>query len=505
MVQLSIERTSGILLHISSLPNQYGIGTFGKEAYEFVDFLRKSGQGVWQILPLNPIAEGNSPYSTYSAFALNPYFIDLQLLTEEGLLHASQYHAIDFGSNPENVDYDKIYKNKMSMLRLAYEASKGKKLEEFDQFVDSNKEWLFDYAAFMSFRGYFNTPLQKWVTDAKRKSEDTIEKYHSVISQDELDFWIFLQYICDKQWMKLKKYANGKGIKIFGDMPIYVSNDSADVWSNPEVFDVDENLQPKHVAGCPPDDYAPEGQRWGMPVFNWNHLEQTDFDWWIRRMNRNIHLFDILRIDHFRGLESFYSIPVDDETAINGEWIKAKGHQFFDRIKKQFGDFDIVLEDLGFITQEVIDLREYTGYPGIKVFQFANFKDSNHPYLPSNCEENSVLYTSTHDNDTLLSWLYHLSDEEKGNVQRYLNTNDEYNIAWKCIEKVMSAKSKLSIIPLQDYLELDSEARMNIPGVPDGNWEWRVTKDLLSDHLIDKIMQTTKKYNRSCQIFDGRG
>ena len=404
---------------------------------------------------------------------------------------------MDFGSNPAKVDYDKIHKNKMSVLRLAYETSKGKQLEGFDLFVENNKEWLFDYAAFMSIRGYFNTSLQNWDTEAKRQSERAMEKYHSLISQDELDFWIFLQYISNTQWMKLKKYANDNGIKIFGDMPIYVSSDSADVWANSEVFDVDVDLNPQHIAGCPPDDYAPEGQRWGMPVFNWNYLEQTDYNWWMKRIERNVQLFDVLRIDHFRGLESFYSIPVDDETAINGEWVKAKGKIFFDRIKNRFEDFDIVLEDLGFITQEVIDLREYTGYPGIKVFQFANFHEPDHPYLPSNCKENSVVYTSTHDNDTLVGWQKHLSDEEKRNVQCYLDTYEEYNMIWKCIEKVLSSKSKLSIIPMQDYLELDSEARMNIPGIADGNWEWRVLKDVLNDELSEKIMKATKKYNRS--------
>ena len=494
---MSIERTSGILLHVSSLPNKYGIGTFGKEAYEFVDFLKKSGQRIWQILPLNPVAEGNSPYSTYSAFALNPYFIDLDLLTEDGLLQQNLYTNLDFGSDPARVDYDKIHDNKMRMLRHAYENSKGKQLEGYDFFVENNKEWLFPYAEFMSFRRYLNTSLQNWNTEVKGKLANAMENYHSLIGQDEFDFWTFVQYISNKQWMNLKKYANDNEIRIFGDMPIYVSGDSADVWANPEVFDVDADLNPQHVAGCPPDDFAPDGQRWGMPVFNWNYLERTDYDWWMKRIERNVTLFDVIRIDHFRGLESFYSIPIDEDTAINGVWVKAKGKIFFDKIKNRFGDIEIVLEDLGFITNDVIDLRTYTGYPGMKVFQFANFNDSHHPYLPSNCEINSVIYTSTHDNDTLLGWLNNLSDEEKRLVQSYLNTYEEYNMTWKCIEKVMSSKSKLSIIQMQDFLELGSEARMNIPGIAYGNWEWRVSKDVLISDLSEKINLTTKMYNRS--------
>ena len=497
MVSLSIERTSGILLHVSSLPNKYGIGTFGKEAYEFVDFLKKSGQRIWQILPLNPVAEGNSPYSTYSAFALNPYFIDLDLLTEDGLLQENQYTNLDFGSDPARVDYDKIHDNKMRMLRHVYENSKGKQLEGYDFFVENNKEWLFPYAEFMSFRRYLNTSLQNWNTEVKGKLAHAMENYHSLIGQDEFDFWTFVQYISNKQWMNLKKYVNDNEIRIFGDMPIYVSGDSADVWANPEVFDVDADLNPQHVAGCPPDDFAPDGQRWGMPVFNWNYLERTGYDWWIKRIERNVTLFDVIRIDHFRGLESFYSIPIDEDTAINGEWVKAKGKIFFDEIKNRFGNIEIVLEDLGFITNDVIDLRTYTGYPGMKVFQFANFNDSHHPYLPSNCEINSVIYTSTHDNDTLLGWLNNLNDDEKRLVQSYLNTYEEYNMTWNCIEKVMSSKSKLSIIQMQDFLELGSEARMNIPGIAYGNWEWRVSKDVLISDLSEKINHMTKKYNRS--------
>lgn len=493
---MSIERKSGILLHVSSLPNKFGIGTFGKEAFEFVDFLKKSGQKIWQILPLNPVMEGNSPYSTCSAFALNPYFIDLDLLTEDGLLQEIQYKNVDFGSNPTRVDFEKIHANKMRILRQAYENSKGKHLEGYLLFVENNKEWLYQYAEFMSFRSYFKTSLQNWDLEVKRKSTNALENYHSLIEQGEYNFWIFLQYISNRQWINLKKYANDNGIRIFGDMPIYVSSDSADLWANPEIFDVDIELNPRYVAGCPPDDYALDGQRWGMPVFNWDYLEQTDFDWWMKRMERNIKLYDVIRIDHFRGLESFYSIPADEDNARNGVWRVAKGKHFFDKIKRRFGDIDIVLEDLGLITEDVIELKNYTGYAGMKVFQFADFNNLNHPYLPHNCEENSIIYTSTHDNNTLLGWLRNISDDEKNALQSYLDTYEEYNMTWKCIEKVMSSKSKLSIIPMQDLLELGSEARMNIPGFAYENWEWRVIKDALHADFSKKIYQITQKYNR---------
>lgn len=485
-------RSSGILIHLSSLPNPYGIGTFGKTAYDFVDFLKEAGQTYWQILPLNPVAEGNSPYSTYSAFALNPYFIDLDLLADEGLLQESDYQKLDFGSDPARVDYVKIAHNKMKVLRRAFDKSKAKSLDGWKTFVDSNGEWLDDYAAFMSIRAYFNNPLQNWNAEVKRKTAASA----SLVDKEEVDFWIFLQYLCQRQWENLKKYANGQGIYLFGDMPIYVSGDSADVWANPEVFDVDTELQPRHVAGCPPDGFAVDGQRWGMPVFDWNFLKKTDFDWWMKRIKRNLQLYDCVRIDHFRGLESFYSIPADEATARKGNWVKACGREFFDKFKEQFADADIVLEDLGFITQEVMDLKQYTGFPGMKVWQFAFLSDASNPYLPHHCERNSVIYTSSHDNDTLLGWVSHVSDHEKYFLKSYLGTVAADQIVWKCIEKVMSAESILSIIPLQDFLQLGSKARMNIPGTTYGNWEWRVKQGAFHDELAKKIRETTKKYNR---------
>lgn len=495
---MSIERSSGVLLHVSSLPNKYGIGTFGQEAYEFIDFLKKSGQHYWQMLPLNPVAEGNSPYSSYSAFALNPYFIDLDLLTKEGLLQEHDYNMIDFGNDPTKVYYVKIEEHKMLILRIAFNHSKEKELEGFHLFFEQNKEWLVDYAEFMGFRYYFQTTLQQWPLDIKRKNPEAMNHYRALIGQAEFDFWIFLQYICNKQWLQLKKYANDNEVRIFGDIPIYMSGDSADVWANPQVFDIDEELDSHHVAGCPPDDFSSDGQRWGMPVYNWTMLEQTDFDWWMKRIERNLTLYDVIRIDHFRGLESYYSIPVAEQTAKNGTWVQAKGKAFFNQVKQQFGEVDIVLEDLGFITEEVIHLKRETGYPGMKIFQLGFLNDMNNPHLPHNCELNSIYYTASHDNDTSLGWLQNGKDHEKRFIQHYLQTEDETDFSWKCIDQVMGAASKLSIIPIQDFLGLGSESRMNIPGVAKGNWEWRVSKEGLTVELSEKMKTMTNKHNRSC-------
>lgn len=493
---MAIERSSGILLHISSLPNQYGIGTFGKDAFQFVDFLKRSGQKYWQILPLNPPAEGNSPYSSYSAFALNPLLIDLDLLAADCLLNKADYQSMDFGQDSTNIDFDKVIENKFNLFRRAFEKSKGKNLKGFQAFVDKNQDWLFHYAEFMSFRNYFSKTLQEWDIDIKSKDRQAMERYYSLFVQEEVDFWIFLQYISNQQWINLKKYANANNIRIFGDLPLYVSADSADVWANPEIFDVDDDLNPVNVGGCPPDDYAKDGQRWGMPVYDWNYLEQTQFNWWIKRLERNTELYDVIRMDHFRGFESYYSISAHEQTARNGIWVPAKGHAFFERLKQYFGEIDIVLEDLGFITNEVIALKMETGYPGMKVFQFAFLTDESNPHLPHHCEKNSVVYLSTHDNDTVLGWLSHIGSEERSFLQSYLNTYGEEDIVWKCIEKVMSTESQLSIIPMQDFLELGSEARMNIPGTVNGNWKWRVMSDNLSSWLAKKINEIAKKYNR---------
>ncbi len=495
-MEMAIKRSSGILLHVSSLPGDYGIGSFGKSAYKFVDFLSKSGQKYWQILPLNPVGAGNSPYSGSSAFAGNHLFIDLEILEEEGLLSAVDYRGLDYGKDPLHVDYDKVKKNKMLALARAYENSKTMRLEGFDRFRSENSYWIQEYAEFMAFSDYFNRPLQQWEIGVRKRDQETIEEYYGLVGMEQADFYIFLQYVFDRQWLSLKRYANDKGIMIFGDIPVYVSLDSADVWSHPEVFDIDEELNAVCVSGCPPDAFAPEGQRWGNPLYRWDYLESTGFDWWIRRIKRNMQLYDVLRIDHFRGLEAFYSIPCRCENATEGEWIKGPGSALFDAVKGELGNPDIVLEDLGFITKEVEELREHTGYPGMKVFQFGFSDTMEDPALPHNCSENTVIYIGTHDNDTCLGWIRNAGENARNFAMWYVDEYDEREFVWKCIDKVMGSACILSVFQMQDFLGLGSEARMNIPGIAKGNWEVRFEKSFMKDELADKIYAMTKKNSR---------
>jgi len=493
---MAIKRSSGILMHVSSLPGDYGIGTFGKSAYNFMDFLQKAGQKYWQILPLNPVGTGNSPYSGCSAFAGNPLFIDLEILEKEGLLSGGDYKNLDFGKDPLRVDFEELRKSKMLALGRAFENSKKIRLEGFERFRTDNAYWLQEYAEFMAFSDYFNRPLQQWDIGVRKGLQDSIDEYSGLIDREQVDFYIFIQYIFDRQWLSLKRYANEKGIRIFGDIPVYVSMDSSDVWSHPEIFDIDSDLQAACVSGCPPDAFAPEGQRWGNPLYRWDYLESTGFDWWVKRIKRNMELYDVLRIDHFRGLESYYSIPCRCENAIEGEWIKGPGTALFDAVKKEFGNPDIVLEDLGFITQEVRVLKDHTGYPGMKIFEFAFFDTMENPDLPHNCSENSVIYIGTHDNDTALGWIRNSSEYVRQFAMWYVDEYDEREFVWKCIDKVMGSACKLAVFQMQDFLGLGSEARMNIPGKAKGSWEIRIEKGFMREDLADRIYGLTKKNNR---------
>jgi len=493
---MTIERSSGILLHVSSLPGDYGIGTFGKSAYAFVDFLRKSGQKYWQILPLNPIGTGNSPYSGCSAFAGNPLFIDLELLEKEGLLSHEDYSNLDFGQDPLRVDFERVKKSKMAALARAYENCRDSRLDGYDLFRTRNSYWLQEYSEFMAFSDYFNRPLQQWDIGVRRREKDAFEDYSGLVTSEQAGFHIFVQYIFDKQWFRLKEYANRNGIRIFGDIPVYVSLDSADVWSHPEVFDIDDELMASAVSGCPPDAFATEGQRWGNPLYRWGYLKDNGFDWWIRRIKRNMELYDVLRIDHFRGMESYYSIPCSCVNAAEGEWIKGPGADLFDAVKRELGNPDIVLEDLGFITDEVIKLREHTGYPGMKVAQFAFSDTMENPALPHNCSENSVIYIGTHDNDTCLGWIRSADEYVRKFAMWYADEYDEHEFVWKFIGKVMGSACRLAVFQMQDFLVMGSEARMNVPGVAQGNWEVRMEKGFMEDRLAERIDDLTRKNGR---------
>jgi len=490
------ERSSGILMHITSLPSHYGIGTFGSEAYKFVDFLERAGQSYWQVLPLGITGFGDSPYQSFSAFAGNPYFIDFELLSKEGLLEEADYKNVDFGNDDEKVDYKKIFKNKMPILRIAFERSRGKYLEEIKVFREENKDWIEDFALYMAIKKEFNLKSwQEWDEDIKHREKSVMTNYCEKL-KDEIDYWIFLQYIFFKQWQSLKSYANNKGIKIIGDIPIYVASDSADTWQNTEIFLLDKDKNPISVGGCPPDAFSKTGQLWGNPLYDWDLLEKRNFNWWISRIKNNMKLFDVTRIDHFRGFESYWEVPFGEETAINGKWSKGPGMKLFDAINKELGKVDIIAEDLGFLTNEVVELREKTGYPGMKVLQFAFDTREESDYLPHNYDKNCVVYTGTHDNDTACGWLKSAEKADVEHAIKYLKLNADEGYHWGFIRGVWSSVANLSIAQMQDFLGLDSAARMNIPSTIGINWKWRIKGQCLTNELSEKIYDITRLYGR---------
>ena len=491
-----MERSSGILMHISSLPGKYGIGTFGKEAFNFVDFLNKAGQKNWQILPLGQTSYGDSPYQSFSAFAGNPYFIDFDLLEEDGLVKKSDYENLDFGSNEIEIDYGKLFVNRYKVLRKAYENSNNKYDKEILEFKEENKFWLEDYSLYMAVKNHFGlVSWQEWDDDIRLREEKALNYYKEIL-KDEIEYWIFLQFLFCKQWKALKAYANSKEVKIIGDIPIYVAEDSADVWSNPKFFNLDENMKPITVAGCPPDPFAVTGQLWGNPIYNWSYIHETGYAWWIDRMRESFKMYDVVRIDHFRGFESYYEIPYGAKTAEFGTWVKGPDIHLFNAIKEALGDVDIIAEDLGNMTDEVEKLREATNFPGMKILQFA-FGDGDSTDLPHHHVENCVVYTGTHDNDTIMGWYNESSSEkEREKAKKYLNLTHEEGIAKGMIRGIWSSKAYLAIAQMQDFLGLGNEARMNIPSVLGGNWIWRMRKEDLTEKLAKEIYEMTKLYGR---------
>lgn len=490
------ERSSGILMHITSLPSPYGIGTFGKEAYDFVDFMERAGQKYWQVLPLGPTGYGDSPYQSFSAFGGNPYFIDFRILTKEGILEKEDYENVDFGLDEEKVDYGKIYINKMPILRIAFKNGRDRYQREIESFRNRNRDWIEDYGLYMAIKSINNLrSWQEWDEDIKLREKKALCHYRQEL-KEEIDYWIFLQYLFFKQWKALKGYANRKGIKIIGDIPIYVAEDSADTWANSQIFLLDEDKRPMEVGGCPPDEFSKTGQLWGNPIYNWDLLGERGFDWWIKRIESNMELFDLIRIDHFRGIESYWSIPFGEKTAVNGKWIKGPGMKLFKAIEESLGHVDVIAEDLGFLTQEVIELRESTGYPGMKILQFAFDTREESDYLPHNYDKKCIAYTGTHDNDTANGWLESADKKDVAHAIDYLKLNGEEGYNWGFIRGVWSSVANLAIAQLQDFLGLGSEARMNIPSTIWGNWQWRVKKDCLTDELTKRIYDMTKLYGR---------
>lgn len=493
-------RKAGILLPITSLPSDYGIGGFTESAYRFIDFLEKSGQSFWQILPIGPTSFGDSPYQSPSAFAGNPYMISLKKLAEDGLLEKHEFENADFGDIKTDIDYEKLYLTRFDILKKAYSRFNTNDWE-YQQFLNSNNFWLPDYAFFMSLKIYFDEkPWQKWPEDIAKREASALTKYRDIL-KDEIEFWQFLQYEFFKGWFDIKRYANERGIKIIGDMPIYTAMDSSDVWQNPHLFQLDENLSPIAVAGCPPDGFSAEGQLWGNPLYNWQAHKNQGYDWWIKRISNCLTMFDMVRIDHFRGFDEYYAIPYPAVNAVHGAWEKGPGIDLFNALGR-FADKDkIIAEDLGFITDSVKTLLAETGFSGIKVLEFAfDSRDENakNDYLPHNYPENSVCYTGTHDNQTLVSWIQTISPDEQKMVRDYLA--DYYTPLEKLniplISLILRSPSEISIIPIQDYMSLDDSARINTPSTLGTNWRWRLKKEDLTDELSEKILKMTRLSGR---------
>lgn len=490
----------GILLHISSLPGKYGIGTLGAEARKFVDFLVKSGQEYWQILPVGPTGFGDSPYQSYSAYAGNPLLIDLGALIDDGLISKDDHDLQVVEKKHDFTDYAQLDGFKQIILKKAcgvfFTRSDSDEIRAFEKFCRDNAFWLEDYALFTALKKNFRSVMwTKWDDDIRLRKPEAVKHYSKLLAE-EVKCVKFIQYIFFEQYFALKSYANSKGIKIYGDMPIYVSMDSADIWASPELFMLDENRLPTKVAGCPPDDFSPTGQLWGNPLYNWEYMEKTGYKWWISRVKYSGQLFDLTRIDHFRGFESFYAIPYGNETAETGEWLPGPSTKLFKAIKSELGSVSLVAEDLGFLTEDVRKMLKESGFPGMNVLEFA-FGGENSNYLPHNYVRNSVVYIGTHDNDTAVGWYKSCEREIRRNAKKYMALTKKEGVNWGMIRTAYASVSDLAVIQMQDFLGLGSEARMNIPStIGNGNWAWRLNGDELTDKLAEKILKYAKRYFR---------
>ena len=480
---------------IFSLPSPYGIGTFGNAAYKFVDFLKQGGQSYWQILPLNPTSFGDSPYQSFSSFAGNPYFIDLDLLEKEGLLTENEIKACDFGEMHEKIDYEKQYYNRYPLLRKAF--NRFRQNSDYNAFVSDNSFWLQNYALFMGIKSaHGGAPWYEWSATLTKKDPNAIKQAESDYIED-INFHKFLQFKFFEQWTALKKYANQCGIKIIGDTPIYVALDSADVWSDTAQFQLDDNYTPRAVAGVPPDLFSKDGQLWGNPLYDWEHMKKTGYAWWKRYLGYALKRYDTVRIDHFRGFESYYAVPYGDTTARGGKWEKGPDVELFDELKAEFGaDLPIIVEDLGVITPAVRKMKDHTGFPGMKVLQFAFSGNSDNSFLPHNHIKNCVVYTGTHDNDTIMGWLKSSDNDTVKQVKNYLNYHKDDAFNWAVIKAAMSSVADICIIPMADLLGLDSKARINTPSTLGDNWCWRIKEECINSWLSNILDENTTLYGR---------
>ena len=496
------KRSCGILLHISSLPAEHGIGTLGRDAYRFVDFLKKAGQSYWQILPVGPTGYGDSPYQSYSAYAGNPLFIDLDMLIDEGLLSIDDHDLLILDRKNDFADYAQLFSFKNIILQKAYgkfnDIADDEKKRKFEKFCRKNAFWLDDYALFMALKYHFRQKMwTEWDDDIRLRRPEAVASYSEKLA-DVINYWKFVQFVFFGQYKALKKYANKKGIKIYGDMPIYVSMDSADIWAQPEMFMLDEDNRPVKVAGCPPDAFAPTGQLWGNPLYDWEAMEKDGYKWWISRVKYSAKLFDLTRIDHFRGFESFYAIPAEDDTAEHGTWLNGPSMKLFRAIKAELGDVELVAEDLGFLTDDVRKMLKESGYPGMNVLEFAFGEDkADSSYLPHNYNKNSVVYIGTHDNQTAKGWYDSASPKVRKFVDKYTHRSEYETAAEALIRTAYSSVSQLAVIQMQDILELGDEARMNVPStIGNGNWAWRMDKEACTKKLAKKLKKLAKLYYR---------
>lgn len=500
-----MKRSSGVLLPVTSLPSKYGIGCFSKEAYKFIDWLKEAGQTYWQILPLGPTGFGDSPYQSFSTFAGNPYLIDLEKLIADDLLTEEECCNADLGNDPESIDYKKLYDNRFPLLKKAFERSRISEDPEFHKFISAQSLWLEDYSLFMALKEHYGgTAWTQWQEDIRLRKPETIDSMRRSLSH-EIEFQKFMQYLFYSQWDSLKNYANEKGIKIIGDIPIYVALDSSDAWADPQMFQFDSDNVPTAVAGCPPDGFAADGQLWGNPLYRWEYHKQTCFTWWIERMRCCFSLYDVVRIDHFRGFDEYYSIPYGSKTAINGHWEKGPGLELFKAIEAALGKHKVIAEDLGYMTDSVRRLVHESGFPGMKVLEFAfDTRDTGNrnDYLPHNYPANCVAYTGTHDNQTLVSWINTISDDERTMVRDYLcdQTTPDEKLYRPLIALIMRSCAEICIIPIQDYLGYDDTCRINTPSTIGTNWKWRLKPDTLNSKLQEQLFNTAKLFGRSSDI-----
>ena len=494
-------RAAGILMSITSLPGRYGIGGFSKEAYAFVDWLKDAGQTFWQILPVHPTSYGDSPYQSFSTFAGNPYFIDLETLIEEGVLTREECDAVNFGFDPQDIDYEALYNGRYPLLRKAYERSNISLDPDYQQFLAENRWWLDDYALFMALKDFFGGKCwYEWPQDIRLRWGFAMDYYRRELYFD-IEFRMYLQFKFFQQYGKLKAYANQNNIKIIGDIPIYVAMDSADTWANPELFQLDENNVPTAVAGCPPDGFSATGQLWGNPLYRWDYHAETGYKWWVTRLWYVFRLYDVTRIDHFRGFDEYYSIPYGDTTAKNGHWEKGPGMDLFRAVERSLGWHEVIAEDLGYMTDSVRQLVKESGFPNMKVIEFAfDSRDSGSAsdYLPHNYTTNSVVYTGTHDNETLIGWFDTICTKDRSLARQYICDfyTPEEEIHLPFVSLAMSSVSKYCIIPIQDWLGLDNTCRINTPSTIGCNWRWRAQAEQFSDELKQEVRSSTLRYGR---------